>query len=355
MNNLMLVILGAIGLGSILVGLTSEDDKKSKKIVENFSGTYGMPALKAIGDRTVKKVSSPNMNMASASGGFSKDQPLAYSVGYNPISELYNSKKIKEGYTENLYSPLSAPYSDQKEMLGSYANTDMPFVSRPGFQQSTPLTSPNIALPPMAKYKPTTLSNMGISPAYKNNCKSGSTVVENFQPPAAAGFMDMAVNVNNLNPGANYSAGNYSEVTMQKPCSETQSIDSIPIGDTMSFSDTPGTTQQYQVMDNLMYSTIKPGRTCQSGVRDMIRGDLPVCPLPQMGWFNPSAKPTDLQSGSLQFMGGSSETVDAFNNFVQSYGSTQSPYQVPPGQQTIPQTMLSMQTGNRALSAVSFS
>lgn len=351
MNNLMLVLLGAIGLGSILIGLNSEDDKKSR-IVENYSGTAGMPSLRAIGERTVKRVSSPNMNMSASAG--KGQHPLEYSVGYNPMSEIYNSKKIKEGYTENIYSPLSNPYSDQKQMLGSYANTDMPFVSRPGYQQSTPLTSPNIALPPMAKYKPTTLSNMGISPAYKNNCKSGSTTVENFQPAAAAGFMSGSVDVNNLNPGANYTAGNYSEVVMQKPCNESQSIDSIPVGQSMAFSET-GNPEQIQVFENLMYTTVKPGRTCQSGVRDMIRGDLPVCPLPQMGWFNPSAKPTDLQTGALQFMGGNSDTVDSFNNFVQSYGSTQAPYQTPPGQQTIPQTMLSMQTGNRALSAVSFS
>jgi hypothetical protein len=350
MNNIILVLLSAIGLGSVLIGLNSDDNKN---IRENFSGTPGMPQLKAIGERVVRQVPNKTGNMLGSSASMSS-KPLEYSINYNPMAEIYNPKKIKEGFTENLYTPLSAPYNDQKEMLGSYSVTDMPFISKPGFQQSTPLTSPNIALPPMAKYKPTTLSNMGISPAYKNNCRTGSTVVENFQPPAAAGFMDNAVDVNNMNPGANYSAGNYAQVAMQKPCSAAQSIDSIPVGESMSFSET-GNPEQVQVYENLMYTTIKPGRTCQTGVRDMIRGDLPVCPLPQMGWFNPSAKPTDLQTGALQFMGGNSETVDSFHNFVQSYGSTQAPYQVPSGQQTIPQAMLSMQTGNKALSAISFS
>lgn len=343
MNNLLLVLLGVMSVGSIIIGMSQENGM----LKENF-GAGGMPQLKAVGQRVIK----PTMSMSS-NGNNANSQVRETSIEYNPMSEVVSSQKNLR-YSENQYSNNARPYSQQREMLGSYAVTDMPFVSRPGYQQSTPLTSPNIALPPMAKYKPTSLSNMGISPAYKNNCSNGGTLVENFSaPPNAAGYMGQAVDLSNMNPGPNYSAGNYAEVSMQKPCSGSMSNTSIPVGKTMEFSET-GNPEQIQVYENLVYATVKPGRTCQNGVRDMIRGDLPVCPLPQMGWFNVPSKPTDLQTGSLQFMGGKSETVDSFQNFIQSYGATQNPYQPPAGQQTIPQMMNTLQTGNKALTAISF-
>lgn len=279
-DNLLLTLLGTVGIGALIMGLQNKEENKEK---------FTNVGLKSV--------------MQTVAGGQSKSAIRGEPMKNTVSSTVHNM-------------PASR--------LGSSASTNQPFVSIPTYQQSTPLRSPSIALPPMAKYKPTTRSNMGITEAY--NPKQFAEGYMDMPANNSQGFMGMKTDIANPNPRTNFSAGNYKQASFQQPCIDPQGIDGVQVGTTDMLS-ASGEPQQVMMFDRPMTTLLKPGRTSRTaGDVDRIRGDIIVCPQPNNynNWFRAPAGPTDLTVGALQFLGGESATTTNLANFMKSYGSTSS-------------------------------
>lgn len=327
-HNYLLPILGVLAVGAFALSCDSD-------IREN----YMIPGVSMRAD--MEKV-------IGTQAGPGKDIKLSLNYADYPM-------KPDRTMTINPYEPIKEPYSVQSPaMLGSGAATSSPYVSYPSYQQSTPLVSPSIPqLPAAIKYKPPSLDQMGITETYKcmpSNMRQATR--ENYMDSnVAGGIMDAKVDPANPWPGPDFAAGNYAKAAGSTPCINPQSVEGVQVGN-ISLATPSGATQQVMVFDRPMTTTLKAGRTNMRGVIDYIRGDIPVCvDASQKGWFQASAKPTDLYTGSLAAIAGTNESTATLANMMKTYGSSMQTAgginlsQYPSSQQTVPQQMLSMNTG----------
>lgn len=109
---------------------------------------------------------------------------------------------------------------------------------------------------------------------------------------------------------AGYTNGNYMDIynnmenseVVSRPCEgDSSDNSSLPIG-TMNAMDAAGNTEQFVVMDRLMATNMK---SKLRALGDPIRGDLPITPDQNSGWF--SVYPTinvDLQPGAMNVLAG---------------------------------------------------
>ena len=319
MSDLIITILGIVGLSAIAMSYGNE-------VKEPYMTNVGM---KSITEKVM--VSQPKMQ-----GGRQQQMKVsAINVADYPK------------YSQNTMS----------QKLGSSASTSMPYVSHPAYQQSTPLTSPNIDLPAFVRYKPPTKSQMGITEAY--SCKNGNSQrpqtregYMDMSPNSAGGFMGMKQDPSNPNPGPAFSVGNYNQMSNQGQCLNPDNIDGIPTGQ-LDMVTAGGESQNVLIYDRPMTTTLKVGRFNQKGVVDMIRGDLPVCldPNQPKGWFTSPGNPANLTTGSLQAIAGTNESTLTMANFMKTYGNNSTCYggadmSLPSSQQYVPMSMLQANTGN---------
>jgi hypothetical protein len=293
MNDLVITLVGLAGLSALAMSYNSEETK------ENFGGGGGMPQ----GSSYMQKVlvtSNGKMGAGGAGSGMK----------------------------------MTSVNQSEYPMLGSSATTSMPYVATPTYQQSTPLRSPNIALPPMIRYKPPTLDQMGITDKYM--CPNGNNqpIKEkymNIPPNNAGGFMGMKIDPANPNPAFNsqagtygsYAASNYNEASGTKSCMDSSIIDGIPAGqiDMMSAS---GDSQNVMVFERPMTTTMKYGRLAYG--LDPIRGEIPIEPNRPQIFSNTPANPALLRSGALSVMSGVNEANTLGHAMAKRYGSTSSIY-----------------------------
>jgi hypothetical protein len=324
-DNLILTLLGAVGVGALVMGMNNDNKNENKQeIKETF---WNGIALRSIAEQGALPASS--MQQATASGNAQVDlQGINFASGAG-VNMAAAAQRMQTGSQQPQQRvPIFELFQDsQQQSLGANPVTknDYPFVSYPNFQQSIPLRSPDIKVPAQIRYNPPSLDKMGITEAYQcsskqsQNVPRNGTVIENYM-----------ATVPTENPGPNYAAGNYNEVLQQakkdNPGCGVKVQESLPLG-SMEGIGSNGEPENFMVFDRLMTTTMKPGRTRQKGVSDLIRGDLPVCVDPcQKGWFQASAKPTDLSSGALSVIAGKNEHDASFAEFVKMYGSTASTF-----------------------------
>jgi len=112
-----------------------------------------------------------------------------------------------------------------------------------------------------------------------------------------------------------YSQGNYEEVRGELYSGKAggtmkASHAALPLGDMTVIDPTTGNPDNVIIADRLMYANIKPANS--QGLGDLIRGDLPIAPLSNSGWFVPSqaTQPGQyLQQGAMNVMGGIDNTT----------------------------------------------
>lgn len=202
--------------------------------------------------------------------------------------------------------------SSSGQYLGSSANTNLPYVSQPNFQQTTPLNAPSVQYSSYERFRPTSTSNMGRTDAF--NCQSGS--VEGFTTIEG---MDTSGNDVNSYPGVDYAAGNYNEMEAAVQPSEIAAT----LSSTMDVLNATGGTEQVLVYDRPYTVNLKAGRTNRApGTVDYIRGDLPVNVMENRGgWFQASGGPTDLVVGALSAIAGVNEADHVLKAMKKGYGS----------------------------------
>lgn len=289
-NNIVLITLCLLGLGAFALGFSEKTVKEDWAIPG-----FGFSSVSQIG---LKEAPNNQQFSRSASQNFSHGPEYSPNFAETPkyTSAILGSNPVVQGSQ---------------------------FVSYPSYQQSTPLRSPSLALPPMIKYKPPTLNEMGITNAYKCGESQESTIKEPYVNRTDLNDSytkkDMFESYDNPNPKVGcgpFAAGNYNQVV----CANSQPlVDAIE--NTIEVAGDDGQLKKMVAFDRPITVPTKAGRFRQKGVADYIRGDPAIAPN-NFGWFQSSAKPAEtLLSGAMNVLCGRNEQSDDFANFMKSYGS----------------------------------
>jgi hypothetical protein len=333
-DNLLLTVLGMVGVGALIMGMNQNDNKKSVK--EDFLNfPLQKTLIKEVGNRD-GQLSSVNYAQAINSSlgpsisevqrmnrqGIPQDAQLArlQSQAMSKASQQQAnfSRAIAPQQTSN-FSKVMGPvenYASPSELgLGSAAVTRNDYVSYPQFNQSTPLQSPSLNLPAQIRYNPPSLDKMGITNAYQSQPMDYAGLVEGYTH--VQGYEKNPEGRNLYGGQVNIGSGNISNVSnflsavdngTKKYSGGDTVTGSLPLSsmDSGVVNDPSASNTMY--FDRLVYSTGKLGGHRSggvSGVSDLIRGDLAVCVDPcQKGWFQSSAQPKDLRTGALTQIGG---------------------------------------------------
>jgi len=289
MSDLVLAIIGSVGIAALAMSMKDESTKK--EVRENFNGF----ALR--NSKLDKVVQTKDGNIHT----FQVDQ----------YPNIKCNKKVEN------YVPQSQSNSQSRPLgsgLGANANTSMPYITpTPHLNQTVNKPSPSLNLPSIIRYNPPSLSNMGVTEDYQ--CKK-QPIRENYvnasatctpQTPYMSNVSDMV--------GPNYSASPVPAPTM------SQFLNSPADGITQAGEmEDPFNGKEVMVFDRPMTTTLKVGRFAARGCRDLIRGDLPVAPNSHQGWFSTPADPTALSKGALQAIAGTNESSSVLNKFMEIYG-----------------------------------
>lgn len=292
-KTVLIAVLLVIGLGAIYFSM-----KNNTK--EGFAG--GMPQRAARIEKLVVPASS-NLK-ASINGGGQINYQGAQSLNFsnNPNFQIsspnvqYPYQSVQEGFD-------SAPSAS----LGSSANTNLPFVSQPNYQQTTPLVAPSVAYSALERYQPTSTSNMGRTDSF--NCAGGYGIpVEGFTEDV------------DTYPGVNYSAGNYNNSVAQL---QTAKDVSATLASSLDVLSPTGENKQVLVIDRPYSVNLKAGRFNRApGTVDWIRGDAPVPTLQgNNNWFKSSGSPADLTVGSMSVIAGVNEADHVMKSLKAAYGA----------------------------------
>lgn len=334
-DNLLLTVLGAVGIGALLVGMNQKEEVR-----ENW-GPQGMLNITPRVERVYlnKDTQEPTaLNFAQAPpnieaaktqlsrlqrAGVPESQQLAQLTQF-AVARANNQNaqfaKAVNPTVETFQNPSN--YS-----LGSGAVTRNDYVSYPQFNQSTPLQSPSLNLPAQIRYNPPSLDKMGITSAYQsdqNNNFNGmdyAQLLEGFEGPPSRTNVNTYVKNPEQNPdGTNSKIGNvanpggfmaafnegskkYSNVQDSSP------VNALPLSDMDSGAGNNPSAENTMYYDRFIYANGRNGgwRASSSGSSDLIRGDLAVCVDPCVkGWFQSSLKPSDLRNGALNVIAGPS-------------------------------------------------
>jgi len=310
-DNLLLTLLGAIGIGALVMSMNKEDE-----IRENWWGNIqlGSQQEKVMMVNGVPSDISPS-DPKTVTSGLQQLQKVGNQQMMQQMSALQavsiGGQDMKPEVKENFDYQ-----SSYQPSLGSSQVTDHSYVSYPQFNQSITAPSPSLNLPAQIRYNPPSLNNMGIT--------------ENFQAPRSNSHMSnmsnmdyanvvegyMSNDASNPSPAPGYAYGNYNNAVK-----EAAEASKLPIGSMEAGQGPP--PENVVMFDRYM---IVPGKSAgrfnrSNGVVDRIRGDLPVCVDPcQKGWFQSPGNPSQLTVGALSIIGGSGEQANAITNFTQLYG-----------------------------------
>lgn len=343
-DNLLLTVLGAVGVGALIMGM-SQNDKKQVK--EDFIQGYSLSrhVSKEVGDgcnnnsvnfatnpalqqsvQTIARLNREGVPQASQIAHLQNQANNRVSSQNSTLQKFASPSHVSESFVK-----MKENFAPPSQSLGSSAVTRNDYVSYPQFNQSTPLQSPSLNLPAQIRYNPPSLNNMGITNAYQNQpmdyagLVEGYTSVNTFEKNPQL----MSSGYNNTNDHTN--PGSFIDA-LNKGTSAYSLDKNAPVQGSLPLSTMDNGAQGNPAHENSMmyerfiYSTGKLGgwRAHSSGVTDRIRGDLAVCVDPcQKGWFQSSLQPKDLVGGALQVLSGLS---DANNNsttqqMARQYGS----------------------------------
>jgi hypothetical protein len=339
-DNLLLTVLGAVGVGALLLGM-----KEKENIKENW-GPQGMLGLSVRKERVKVNKKNPNdksainfakppaelkQNLAQiqkmARAGVTdstqqlstlKTQAMARASGQSQLARSVLPHVGDVGSVEGFVSPSS---------LGSGMVTSNDYVSYPQFNQSTPLQSPSMNLPSQIRYNPPSLNNMGITSAYQsdanhlyNGMDYANLVRENYED--TQGYrQDIKTGVPNpeaMKDGRNSVLGSIanpdSYLASLKQGNKAYSgnrdsapVNSLPLSSMDSSLGDDQEAENTMIYDRYIYANGRNGgwRASSSGSSDLIRGDLAVNVDPcQKGWFQSSLTPADLRRGALSVIAG---------------------------------------------------
>lgn len=311
-NTMMLSVLGFLGIASIYLSMKNEEN-----IRENYGGgdAGGMPSRLVNFKQTM-------------------------------VAPTKNVKEFQDGQSNNIQFQ-DVPRGQHAGLLGSAPVTKQPFVSFPNYSQSVPKPKPSLGLPAAIKYKPPTLSQMGVTEAYQCGTNTHPGVLKE-------GYTgdQMIERSSNPNPktGCNaFAAGNYNDVLAQfaNPMPDSSFVGEV------SMMNQEGNPENFMVFERLMTTgNARANRASRSnGQVDFIRGDLGVCyDTSHPGWFNVASNPaTDLSTGAMNALVGPSEASVRLETFMKSNGGLLNDvaggYTIPSNQQFMPQTMESFGSG----------
>lgn len=343
-DNLLLTVLGAVGVGALIMGMSQNDKKQLKEdFVQGYAFSKNME--KVVGNGT----NQTSVNFATNPGLQQSVQTIARLnregvPQASQIAHLQNqnmSRVSSQNSTlQRISSPsnISEPFIKMKEnfappshSLGSSAVTRNDYVSYPQFNQSTPLQSPSLNLPAQIRYNPPSLNNMGITNAYQNQpmdyagLVEGYTSVNTFEKNPQLMSSGYNRNVDQTNPSSFIDAlNNGTNAYALDKNSPVQG--SLPLSTMDNGVQGNPANENIVMYDRAVYSTGKLGgwRAHSSGDSDRIRGDLAVCVDPcQKGWFQSSLQPKDLVGGALQVLAGVSDanSISTTQQMARQYGS----------------------------------
>ena len=332
-DNLLLTVLGAVGVGALIMGMKQNDKtvREDWGMIPNFQ------------KHVVKEVGNPNSGLSSVNFAQAMSTSMAPKVaeiarmerqGVPQMQQLATLQSQSSSRLNQQRSNLTraiAPqqisnlsramgpvehYASPSELgLGSAAVTRNDYVSYPQFNQSTPLQSPSLNLPAQIRYNPPSLDKMGITSAYQSDPMDYAGLVEGYT--YVKGYEQNPEGVNAYGGEINRPAGSVSNVNNYLAAidkgnrnygkDDLLNSGTLPLSSMESgVSENPSATNA-MFYDRFVYSTGKLGghRSNTLGGSDMIRGDLAVCVDPcQKGWFQSSAQPKDLRTGALQQIAG---------------------------------------------------
>ena len=368
-DNLLLTVLGAVGVGALLLGMKEKDNIKENWIL-------GCP-LSTKRERV--RVNKKNPNQKSAVN-FAKT-PTDLKQNLNQIQKMTragvtDSKQqmatlqtmaIAKANGQSKFARASLPEVGQVGTVENYAPpnnqslgggmvTSNDYVSYPQFNQSTPLQSPSLNLPSQIRYNPPSLNNMGITSAYQsesNNLYNGmdyANLVEGYRQDIKTGVPNpeqMKDGRNNIlgsmsNPDS-YLAGLRQGNKSYSGNKESSPVNSLPLSDMDSSLGDDQDEENTMIYDRYIYANGRNGgwRASSSGSSDLIRGDLAVNVDPcQKGWFQSSLTPADLRRGALTVISGpSGDSNNTAAELAQQYGSVSS---IGQGQNNVPTVLQKM-------------
>jgi hypothetical protein len=376
-DNLLLTLLGAVGVGALVMGLNS-----NKETLQENWGPNGSIQLRKVyetvqvdqvdGKQSLSSVNfaepSPQLKQAIAtvakmnSQGVPQRQQLATltnKADENRAQQMAQFSRIaKSGnpMIKESYEGYEPNYSYGG--LGSNAVTSNDYVSYPQFNQNVPLQSPSLNLPSQIRYNPPSLDKMGLTDAYQSNGNNSyiekpldgvmdyANIVEGYMSPSQSPYEGPAYVANQKSFQDAIDKGN------KDASADFSSQDGLLPLSTMENGGAGKPTMMYE---RLMYSTGRLGGWRQAaGGSDLIRGDLAVCTDPcQKGWFQSSLQPKDLRVGALGQIAGNSEAGATISSFVQQNGATGVP-SINPKLTTMEKALLSTPSGTSLASVASF-
>lgn len=319
-DNLLLTVLGAVGVGALLLGMKQKDD------VREDWGPQGMLNLGVRRERIKLNKSGQKtaINFAKTPNGVQQNLQSIARMSRSGVSEsaqmatLQQQALARASNQQSNFAKLAnasiESYQAPSTSLGSSAVTRNDYASWPQYNQSTPLQSPSLNLPAQIRYNPPSLNNMGITEAYQpSSSMDYAGVVEGFA--AQQTYADTytgnpgqgGLNKNNLNTGYVAGRDSYLDALNQgKKMSDNIGVlnNNLPLNTMETPSPDDDETMIY---DRFIYANNRNGgwRASSSGSSDLIRGDLAVNVDPcQKGWFQSSLTPADLRRGALNVISG---------------------------------------------------
>ena len=368
-DNLLLTVLGAVGVGALLLGM-----KEKENIKENW-GPQGMLGLTVRRERVKVNKNDPQQKSAVNFAKTPQDlkqnlnqiQKMARAGVTDPVQQMatLHNQAVARANGQAQLTRASLPQLSSVETyvapndvsLGSGMVTRNDYVSYPQFNQSTPQQSPSLNLPSQIRYNPPSLNNMGITSAYQSdsnhlfNGMDYANLVEGYRQDIKTGVP----NPEEMKDGRNRVTGSianpdsYLSALKQGIKSYSGNKDSVPVN-SLPLSDMDSSlgddqeAENTMIYDRFIYANGRNGgwRASSAGSSDLIRGDLAVNVDPcQKGWFQSSLTPADLRRGALTVIAGpNGDSNNTAAQLASQYGAATLP--LSQGQNNVPTVLQKM-------------
>ncbi len=337
-DKLVLTLLGAIGIGALVMGMNED-----RKLQENWMGIQGVVFNKekvefdATTGEQVGTVEANDKNVINAvlnlgAAGRKADREAKQEAAIKAsIKENYEDMYTRDG--ERFECDPNDPncgeqygmYDEGTEQYGMYDGGD-------GEQYDCDPNDPNCNAEQFREnWEESNNYQLGSgmvaddsifhrNPQFNQSIPQPSPDMQNLGVPARMHVSSMQGYTDSFNQPMQYA--NFIETYEDpKPTQAAKPKSSSTTG-TLPPSDMNNPDSNVIVFERLMASTRGGGRFNRSGTVDYIRGDIPVCPDPcQSGWFKSSAKPQDvLQVGAVAQMIAGDNTAKDLEMLLKNHG-----------------------------------
>jgi hypothetical protein len=369
-DKLILTLLGAIGIGALVMGMNEEN-----KLKEDWMGIQGIQMVNEkvevdaeTGDQvgTVepndKNVINAVLNLGKAGRKASRESEKKaamekhikenyedrerYEECPDGNCERYNDEDLYGGsgepYDNGLYTG-GEPYTEDEDLYGGSGErytedglyTDGERYTEDGLytdgeryaeEPCDPSTDPNC----QAEYFEDSyhlgsgmVADDNIfhrNPQFNQSIPQPSPDMQTLGVPARMHVASMQGYTESFNQPMQYA--NFIESYQDPKPTKQPSAQQKNGGASLPPSDMNNPDSNVIVFERLMATTRGGGRFNRSGTVDYIRGDIPVCPDPcQSGWFKSSAKPQDvLQIGAVAQMIAGDNTAKDLEMLLKNHG-----------------------------------